>query len=198
MKESVVSIGGHQYRYGYDPGTKSTEYLGPVGDAPELSERIFHLILVGGIVSDDTGHFINRNHREYSLKRGVWLLDQDELDEIRDSLEEGTYERSVWDSLLSGHNIRTEGDYVAFIETPDISRIQMDVINIVSEWRGGVAGGKGQPIVFEKDRFRELMKKAPDDSVPEMERLLSESRGNHVVLAEEEGLITHVNNIVMD
>jgi len=41
MKESIVEIAGHRYRYGYDSDTKRTVYLGPVGDGPELSENEF-------------------------------------------------------------------------------------------------------------------------------------------------------------
>lgn len=42
MQESIVEIpdgSGNLYRYGYDPETQKTEYLGPVGDAPALSEE---------------------------------------------------------------------------------------------------------------------------------------------------------------
>jgi hypothetical protein len=42
MKESIVEIpedSGNLYRYGYDPSTKKTSYLGPVGDAPGISEE---------------------------------------------------------------------------------------------------------------------------------------------------------------
>jgi hypothetical protein len=39
MKVSIVEINEHQYRYGYDNG--KTVYLGPVGDAPEISEEEF-------------------------------------------------------------------------------------------------------------------------------------------------------------
>jgi hypothetical protein len=37
----VVEIAGHQYRYGYDPDSKKTIYLGPIGDGPEISEEDF-------------------------------------------------------------------------------------------------------------------------------------------------------------
>jgi len=39
MKESIVVISGHRYRYEYVDG--ATVYRGPVGDAPELSEQEF-------------------------------------------------------------------------------------------------------------------------------------------------------------
>lgn len=41
MTESVVEIKGSQYRYAYDPETQTTRYLGPVGDAPTISEEEF-------------------------------------------------------------------------------------------------------------------------------------------------------------
>lgn len=41
MSEHVVKINGGQYRYRYNPDTQATEYLGPVGDAPELGEAEF-------------------------------------------------------------------------------------------------------------------------------------------------------------
>jgi len=41
MKESVVQIGGHRYRYVYDHETHATVYKGPVGSAPDLSEEEF-------------------------------------------------------------------------------------------------------------------------------------------------------------
>lgn len=40
-QESVVEINGHQYRYQYNPDTGKTEYVGPVGDAPIISEAEF-------------------------------------------------------------------------------------------------------------------------------------------------------------
>jgi hypothetical protein len=40
-KESVVEIGGHQYRYQYDEESGKTLYKGPVGTAPELGEAEF-------------------------------------------------------------------------------------------------------------------------------------------------------------
>jgi hypothetical protein len=41
MKESVVEINENWYRYQYDPETQKTQYLGPVGDSPTLSEEEF-------------------------------------------------------------------------------------------------------------------------------------------------------------
>lgn len=40
-KESVVDISGHRYRYEYDEASQKTHYLGPVGDAPAMSEEEF-------------------------------------------------------------------------------------------------------------------------------------------------------------
>lgn len=41
MTESIVDIGGHQYRYRYNQDTQLTEYIGPVGDSPPLKESEF-------------------------------------------------------------------------------------------------------------------------------------------------------------
>lgn len=52
MKESIVEIppgSGNQYRYGYDPDTGKTNYLGPVGDAPSLHEEEFLLMAQLGV-----------------------------------------------------------------------------------------------------------------------------------------------------
>jgi hypothetical protein len=40
-RESIVEIGGHKYRYEYEPESRKTVYKGPVGDAPELTEEQF-------------------------------------------------------------------------------------------------------------------------------------------------------------
>ena len=48
MKESIVQIGNHQYRYAYDPTSRATKYLGPVGDAPEIGEQEFLALLDEG------------------------------------------------------------------------------------------------------------------------------------------------------
>jgi hypothetical protein len=45
MKESIVQIGENLYRYGYDPQTKETRYLGPVGKSAPLTEEQFEDIL---------------------------------------------------------------------------------------------------------------------------------------------------------
>ena len=37
-----MEINDHQYRYEYEPDTKATRYLGPVGSAPPLSEGEFY------------------------------------------------------------------------------------------------------------------------------------------------------------
>ena len=39
--DSIVEIGGHRYRYAYDPGSQQTLYRGPVGSAPALTEQEF-------------------------------------------------------------------------------------------------------------------------------------------------------------
>jgi hypothetical protein len=45
MKENVVDIRGHKYRYAYDAESQKTTYLGPVGNAPALDEDMFKAIV---------------------------------------------------------------------------------------------------------------------------------------------------------
>jgi GNAT superfamily N-acetyltransferase len=45
VKESVVDINGHQYRYRYDPASGKTIYVGPVGSAPAISEEDFTAVM---------------------------------------------------------------------------------------------------------------------------------------------------------
>jgi hypothetical protein len=41
MSENVVEINGKNYRYRYNLDTQKTEYLGPVGDNPSITEEEF-------------------------------------------------------------------------------------------------------------------------------------------------------------
>jgi hypothetical protein len=41
MKESIAIINGHEYKYRWNPDAKEMDYLGPVGEAPSLSEIQF-------------------------------------------------------------------------------------------------------------------------------------------------------------
>jgi len=45
LKENIVQIGNHRYRYAYDPNGQQTRYLGPVGQAPDLTESEFFSLL---------------------------------------------------------------------------------------------------------------------------------------------------------
>jgi len=67
LKESIVDINNHQYRYGYDPDSQRTRYLGPVGDSPELCEEDFQRLF---------------------LKKGKWVKveDPEQREAIRDYL----------------------------------------------------------------------------------------------------------------
>jgi hypothetical protein len=40
-KESIALINGHEYKYRYNPETKLMDYLGPVGEAPSLTQEQF-------------------------------------------------------------------------------------------------------------------------------------------------------------
>jgi hypothetical protein len=41
MKENIVEIRGHKYRYAYDQESKKMKYLGPLGNAPPITEDEF-------------------------------------------------------------------------------------------------------------------------------------------------------------
>jgi hypothetical protein len=45
-KDSIAVINGHEYKYRYNPETKGMDYLGPVGDAPPLSQEEFQRLLL--------------------------------------------------------------------------------------------------------------------------------------------------------
>ena len=49
-------INDNYYRYGYDPDSQKTHYLGPVGSAPELSEEDF----MAAVQFTDTHHMWNQ------------------------------------------------------------------------------------------------------------------------------------------
>jgi hypothetical protein len=40
-KDSIAVINGHEYKYKYNPESKQMDYLGPVGDAPPLTQERF-------------------------------------------------------------------------------------------------------------------------------------------------------------
>ena len=46
MKDNIVEIRGNKYRYRYDPVSKKTHYVGPVGESPELDEWEFQKLLM--------------------------------------------------------------------------------------------------------------------------------------------------------
>jgi hypothetical protein len=47
VKDSIARISGHEYRYRWNPDSKTMDYLGPVGDAPSLSEDQFREAMEG-------------------------------------------------------------------------------------------------------------------------------------------------------
>jgi len=47
-KENIVTIKGGQYRYHYNPETRKTKYLGPVGSSPPISEEEFMAEIMSG------------------------------------------------------------------------------------------------------------------------------------------------------
>jgi len=78
MKEHVVEIKGGKYRYRYNEQTQKTEYLGPVGSAPDLGEGEFlkemaYTDLVKDYFPNDQGHFESWSpeFREFFVKNIV-------------------------------------------------------------------------------------------------------------------------------
>jgi hypothetical protein len=79
-KESVVTIGGHLYRYAYEGDSQKTIYLGPVGDSPPLTEQEFHRLTSQRTTSilflekDDT-HPIAVSVKEEEKESTTWIVE---------------------------------------------------------------------------------------------------------------------------
>jgi len=57
-QESIVEINGHLYRYRYNDDTQKTDYIGPVGDAPGITEEEFNVVILtmgGGLKLQELG-----------------------------------------------------------------------------------------------------------------------------------------------
>jgi hypothetical protein len=46
-KDSIAVINGHEYKYRYNPESKQMDYLGPVGDAPTITQEQFRKTVKG-------------------------------------------------------------------------------------------------------------------------------------------------------
>jgi hypothetical protein len=83
LKESIVEIKGHLYRYHYDPNSKKSVYDGPVGSAPELDEEEFllfieeepiYLVVLGKerpVTMADFQQFVHRPNEEVEVDYSV-------------------------------------------------------------------------------------------------------------------------------
>jgi len=72
--ETIVVIGGHQYRYEYDEISGKTLYRGPVGDAPELSEAEF-LKALGGLTEGGVLENLKKHMEEWPVVDKVEEVD---------------------------------------------------------------------------------------------------------------------------
>jgi hypothetical protein len=103
-KESIVKINGHQYRYEYQGG--KTVYLGPVGDAPTLSESEF------------MSHTEGRWHiwpTDVEESKFVWYdvtdIEETVWDEDKNEFDDEVIEKNILFGLkenLTGANVKVE------------------------------------------------------------------------------------------
>jgi hypothetical protein len=83
-KESIALINGHEYKYRYNPETKLMDYLGPVGDAPPLTEVIFRKAMVRQVqirqdlldMKDDKGEIKTKDLYPYLLDKLEFSAEQ--------------------------------------------------------------------------------------------------------------------------
>jgi hypothetical protein len=59
-KDSIALINGHEYKYRWNPNSKQMDYLGPVGNAPTLSEEQFKIAMEQSRVAGFDPSKINR------------------------------------------------------------------------------------------------------------------------------------------
>lgn len=104
MKENVVEIKGHKYRYGYKDG--DTIYMGPVGDGPSLSEEEFTKAMMASPLTED--QWENLVKRALTSKNKIFDLEleeeeqKDKLNEVGRKLKQEEdlmreFEREIWE-----------------------------------------------------------------------------------------------------
>jgi hypothetical protein len=99
VKDVIVDISGNRYRYSYNPETKRTEYRGPVGDAPPISEREFQRWAVWREGDDMDPQQIEQRFDLYEHPEDT----EDALQEIYDTVRTDGLYRSDY-VLLPGHS----------------------------------------------------------------------------------------------
>ena len=79
-QENIVEIpdgSGNRYRYAYDPSSKTTRYLGPVGDSPPLTEEdFFDLIQTTDIFTAGAGLYQLDLDVEEDGRRVMWIKEK--------------------------------------------------------------------------------------------------------------------------
>jgi hypothetical protein len=197
MKESVVEIKGGRYRYFYDPETHTTRYLGPLGDSPAISEADFNLIMAGGFISDDAATYITK-HRKQTIKDDVFVLDQDEIDEITEFLRDEKHEHlDEWLDFTDSEmgSVHRSGDFVVFIDTDRSHPSQRRIIEIVREW-SSTGGYMGRPYVFDKESFRDLARNSPSGIRLELSDISMRADGPYVVFVERNEMLSQADKII--
>jgi hypothetical protein len=79
-KISEVDIKGHRYRYHYNEESGSTEYLGPVGSAPAISEADFHKLFT-------TSRLVKEKLSEYKRFRRKYMVVDAEGEDVWDEFQ---------------------------------------------------------------------------------------------------------------
>jgi len=108
LRESRVNINGNMYRYRYNPETKATEYLGPVGGSSPLSEEDFLAMIT---IEGDTVELVPRSKEEIEdhvkdekrqldslMDLGRWDEAKEQSKSLHDVLEQ-LADYQVWESL---------------------------------------------------------------------------------------------------
>jgi len=102
MKETTVEIGGHRYRYHYDPDTQKTVYDGPVGSAPELSEAEFLKAIT------DTYEFTEIKTAHKGVRDIYW----EDLSDVEKELLKGSPHPMVYDKEAMTSYLKIENEYL--------------------------------------------------------------------------------------
>jgi len=127
-RESIVEIpsgSGNKYRYAYDPSSKATNYLGPVGSAPDLGEAEFMDAIdpKDYIYSDE--EIISDLHRE-DLVDAFWIAWADLPMEKKGEMEAEWAEEYEIDDL-------TEEEFIKH-ELPESWERKDDVVRYMNRW----------------------------------------------------------------
>lgn len=161
-RESIVEINRHQYRYEYEPDTKATRYIGPVGSAPELSEEEFYRQMMGDIPKHTFIHGVDNEG-----KTRKWAVRTEPLRQRLESMGLGWNEgrptedrnrKALYDALLGAkYGNGWESEYV-FIDPGEL----MDGDNFIDP-AALVGQRKGRLFDICEVLYSTSLKKAPEE-----------------------------------